>query len=100
MEFLVFMTLPGLVIALTAVAFADQMLLRAGRRGLLPWRDGRVSATGFESLHASLLPGKEHELRQRETVALLRDEEGDGAPPRSRVDLAAGTALIRLSGDG
>ncbi len=91
-----FLTLPGLVIVLTAVAFVDQMLLRAGRRGLLPWRDGRVSATGFEALHACLLPGKEHELRQREAVALLRDEEGDGAPPRSRVDLAAGTARIRL----
>jgi hypothetical protein len=31
MEFAVFMTLPGLVILLTLVAFADQPLLRAGR---------------------------------------------------------------------
>lgn len=95
MAFVVFMTLPGLVILLILVAFADVLVRRMTPRGLLPWRDGRVSATGFEALHASLLPGKEHELRQRETIALLRDEAGDGAPPRSRVDLDRGTAVIR-----
>ncbi|MET7976173.1 hypothetical protein ABZW44_24620 [Streptomyces mirabilis] len=54
MGFAVFMTLPGLVILLTLAAFADQLLLRAGRAGLLPWRNGvrqgQVSATGFEQL--------------------------------------------------
>ncbi|CAL9578189.1 hypothetical protein SUDANB171_04956 [Streptomyces sp. enrichment culture] len=102
MELIVLMTLPGLVIALTAVAFADQLLLRAGRAGLLPWRSGdrtgRVSATGFEMLHVSLLPGKEHELSQRQTTALLRDEAGDAAPPGTEIDLTAGTARVRLPG--
>lgn len=46
MGFAVFMTLPGLVILLTAVAFADQVILRAGRAGLL-------------QLHASFSPGKQ-----------------------------------------
>ncbi len=92
MEIVVFMTLPGLVILLIAVAFVDRVLLswRGGARG------GGVSATGFEMLHASLLPGKEHEIRQRETITLLREEEGDGAPPHSRVDLDQGNAVIRL----
>ncbi|MCK1815204.1 DUF6191 domain-containing protein [Streptomyces sp. XM4011] len=102
MELILFMTLPGLVITLTVLACADQLLLRAGRAGLLPWRSGertgRVSATGFEMLHVSLLPGKEHELSQRQTTALLRDEAGDGAPRGSEVDLTAGTARIRLPG--
>jgi len=89
-EIVVFMTLPGLVILLTGVAFVDRVLLsrRNGARG-------RVSATGFEMLHASLLPGKEHELRQRQATTLLRDEEGDGAPPHSTVDLERGRAVIR-----
>lgn len=91
MEFVVFMTLPGLVILLTAVAFVDRVLLPRLGRG----RGGRVSATGFEMLHASLLPGKEHELKQRRAVALMREEEGDGAPPHSTVDLGRGTAVIR-----
>ncbi|MGP3971510.1 DUF6191 domain-containing protein [Streptomyces sp. 6N223] len=89
---MVFMTLPGLVILLIAVAFVDRVLL--SWRGVA--RGGGVSATGFEMLHASLLPGKEHELRQRETMTLLREEEGDGALPHSRVDLDRGKAVIRL----
>ncbi|MBB1244709.1 hypothetical protein GL263_14200 [Streptomyces durbertensis] len=92
MEIAVFMTLPGLVILLIGVAFVERVLLPlwGGDRG------GGVSATGFETLHASLLPGKEHELRQRETMTLLREEEGDGAPPHSTVDLGQGKAVIRL----
>ncbi|MEU2339130.1 hypothetical protein ABZ770_38985 [Streptomyces sp. NPDC006654] len=56
MQFVFFMTLPGLVVVLTVLAFADQLLLRAGRAGMLPWRNaarqGQISATGFEQLHA------------------------------------------------
>ncbi len=61
MEFAVLMTLPGLVILLTVMAFVDQLLLRAGRAGVLPWRNsvrqGQISATGFEQLHATFSPG-------------------------------------------
>jgi hypothetical protein len=100
MGFIVFMTLPGLVLLLTATAFVDQLMLRAGRAGMLPWRgsarQGQISATGFEQLHASFSPGKQNELEQRRVTLVLRDEEGDGAPPRTRVDLAAGTAVIRV----
>lgn len=99
MGFVVFMTLPGLVIVLTVVAFIDQLMLRAGRAGILPWRrggrQGQISATGFEQLHASFSPGKQEELEQRKTTLILRDEEGDAAPPRSAVDLDRGTAVIR-----
>ncbi|MEU0280710.1 DUF6191 domain-containing protein [Streptomyces sp. NPDC088147] len=101
METVVFMTLPGLVIVLTAVAFADQLLLRAGRAGMLPWRNsarqGQISATGFEQLHASFSPGKQNELKERQSALLLRDDEEDGAPPhRTTVDLDGGTAVIRM----
>lgn len=102
MALVVFMTLPGLVIVLTVLAFADQLMLRAGRAGMLPWRGegrrGQVSSTGFEQLHAAFSPGKQHELEQRKTTLMLRDEDGDGAPPRSQVDLDGGTAVIRLAG--
>ncbi|MFE0510742.1 DUF6191 domain-containing protein [Streptomyces sp. NPDC058964] len=104
MEFAVFMTLPGLVVVLTAAAFADQLLLRAGRAGLLPWRNGaragQVSATGFEQLHGALSPGKQHELRERQSALLLRNDEQDGAPAhRTTVDLENGTAVIRVTPD-
>ncbi|WP_432101881.1 DUF6191 domain-containing protein [Streptomyces sp. bgisy091] len=102
MGFAVFMTLPGLVVALTALAFVDQLLLRAGRAGLLPWRNsvrqGQISSTGFEQLHASFSPGKQSELKERRSALLMRDDEEDGAPPgrRTTVDLARGTAVVRL----
>lgn len=105
MESVVFMTLPGLAILLTLIAFVDQLLLRAGRAGALPWRgDGRrgqVSSTGFEQLHASFSPGKQHELKQRQTSLTMRDDEEDGAPPhRTRIDLDSGTAVVfRPPGD-
>lgn len=105
MEFAAMMTLPGLVIVLTVVALLDQLMLRAGRAGLLPWRNsarrGQVSATGFEQLHATFSAGKQSELKERQSALLLRDDEQDGAPPhRSTVDLDGGLAVIRLSGHG
>ncbi|WP_327233469.1 DUF6191 domain-containing protein [Streptomyces sp. NBC_01317] len=105
MEFLVFMTLPGLVILLTVTAFADQLLLRVGRAGLLPWRNsvrqGQISATGFEQLHASFSPGKQSELKERRSALILRDDEEDGAPPnRTTVDLDGRTAVIRMPRTG
>ncbi|MFI6287319.1 DUF6191 domain-containing protein [Streptomyces sp. NPDC051018] len=93
MEFVVFMTLPGLVILLTVIAFGDQ-LLRATGRGK---RTGQVSSTGFEQLHASFSPGKQSELKERRSALLLRDDDEDGAPPnRSTVDLDGGRAVVRL----
>lgn len=102
MQVVFFLTLPGLVVVLTLLAFVDQLLLRAGRAGVLPWRNagrqGQVSATGFEQLHAALSPGKQHELRERQSALVMRDDEEDGAPPRSTVDLTSGKAVIRLPG--
>lgn len=102
-EFAVLASLPGLVILLTVIAFVDQLLLRAGRAGVLPWRNGarvgQVSATGFEQLHGALSPGKQHEPKERESALVLRDDEEDGAPPhRTQIDLDSGVAVIRQTG--
>lgn len=99
MGFVIFMTLPGLAILLTAMAFLDLAMVRAGRAGLLPWRwngrQGHISSTGFEELHAGFSPGKQNELKERQSALVMRDDEEDGAPPRSRVDLDGGRAVIR-----
>ena len=97
MGVLIALTLPGLVLALLAVAAVDQLMLRLRGHGLVPWRrDTQVSSTGFDLLHAALSPGKADELDQLRTEELVRDDEAEGAPPRSRVDLDAGTARLRL----
>ncbi|MCM2391245.1 DUF6191 domain-containing protein [Streptomyces albipurpureus] len=93
MEFIVFMTLPGLVILLVLIAFADQLLRATG----LGKRQGQISATGFEQLHATFSAGKQNELRERQSALLLKDDDEDGAPPhRSTVDLDGGRAVVRL----
>ncbi|MFD6423742.1 DUF6191 domain-containing protein [Streptomyces sp. NPDC060198] len=103
MGFAALLTLPTLVVGLTVLAFVDQLMLRGSRAGVLPWRNGarqgQVSATGFEQLHATFSPGKQSELKERTSALLMRDDEEDGAPPhRSTVDLDGGRAVIRLPG--
>ncbi|MFD4903583.1 DUF6191 domain-containing protein [Kitasatospora purpeofusca] len=92
------MTIPGLVCVLVALSFVDQLALRARRSRLVPWRgtgrEGQISATGFEQLHAQFAAGKQHQLDERQSSLMLRDEDGEGAPPRTRVDLAGGVAVV------
>jgi hypothetical protein len=94
------MTVPGLVCLLSLLAVLDQLALRAGRARWIPWRgtgrEGQVSATGFEQLHATFAAGKQHQLDERQSSLVLRDDQGDGAPPRTRVDLEGGRAVLRM----
>jgi phosphoribosyl-ATP pyrophosphohydrolase len=90
------MTLPGLVVLLFVVAVVDLVLLRRRGRGVVPWRrDRMVSSTGFDLLHTALSPGKQHELDQRRTELVLREEDDDGAPPRDPVDFVRGVVRVR-----
>ncbi|MFF9154411.1 DUF6191 domain-containing protein [Streptomyces sp. NPDC014846] len=64
------------------------------RPGVRPLEDG---AAGSSSRTAPC-PGKQHELKERQSSLVLRDDEEDGAPPhRSTVDLRSGTAVIRVT---
>jgi hypothetical protein len=87
-----------LVVLLCVLALVDQVLLWLGRARILPWRreagERRVSATGFEALHAHLSVGKAQVLKQRSAALVLRDDEQAAGRPRSAVDLEAGTATI------
>ena len=94
------LTLPGLVLVLLGLAAVDHVALRLHGHGIVPWRSDRaVASTGFDLLHAALSPGKATSSTSGSTVELVRDEEGEGAPPRSRVDLAGGVAQLRLPTD-
>ena len=86
-------TIPGLAVALVVVAAVDLVLRRRrGRR--LP--DGRptTGATGIDEFGALLYAGKRMELDNRASVALLREEDDAGGPPR--VDPATGRVRIRV----
>ncbi|WP_223770883.1 DUF6191 domain-containing protein [Streptomyces huiliensis] len=78
-------------------------LLESGWRwvtglGLFPWlrrRSGRsLSNIAFDEITTVMNGNKTVELEQRRVELLERDDESDGAPPRSSVDLAKGTAFI------
>jgi hypothetical protein len=85
------MTLPGLVLGLLVLGVVDRLSSR--RSGRSP----RTSAAGLETLGAVFAPGKVHELKQRQTELLWREDEVEGAPPRDHVDLERGIARITRS---
>lgn len=91
MGFLVAMTLPALLLALTVLGIWE--ILRTKRRG-----EGgtAMASTGFDILQEALYPSKKHEIEQREHESLMAEEDAEGAPARSRIDLSAGTAHIQL----
>ncbi|MEE1783583.1 DUF6191 domain-containing protein [Streptomyces sp. SP17BM10] len=63
--------------------------------------EGRVrgaGATATEELHALLYPGKRVQLAQRRIELVLRDDEHDGAPKQTAIDLSGGRAVIRRGG--
>jgi hypothetical protein len=92
-----FLTLPGLVVGLTALAVVDRLGWWVSGRSRLPWfHDGRrpVSAVGLDELQAMFYSGKRHSIERRDLELVLRDDEHDGAPPHVRVDLDARRAVV------
>ncbi|MEV6244115.1 DUF6191 domain-containing protein [Lentzea sp. NPDC051838] len=87
--FLFAMSLPALVAALFVLATVERFVRRKG--------SGTPLATaGIGELGATFEAGKREELEFRKEERQLRDEEGDGAPPRSHVDLDGGRAVLKL----
>ncbi len=87
------LTLPALVVGLVLLGVVD--LARARRRR----RDGAAAApvtaaAGFDVLGSVFDPGHRHRIEHDEFVEMDRDDDGDAAPPVSRVNLDTGIARI------
>lgn len=97
------MSLPGLLALLVLLAAVERLTIFAGHAPWLPWRRKTtgmpVSATAFEEVALAFNGAKQIERDQRQSQSMLRDEEAQGGPPRSRVDLDAGTATLHLPKD-
>ena len=92
---LVALTLPGLVLLLVALALLEQVAARMGRRSpLARGRRHALSAGGLDVFSAALAPGRAVDLEQQRSRELRREDLGDGAPPRERIDLDAGVAYF------
>jgi hypothetical protein len=59
-------------------------------------RRNALSAAGADVFSAALEPGRAVDVDQRLASELMREDETDGAPPRSRVDLDGGVAHLVL----
>lgn len=93
------MSLPGLVVLLVAVAALERFGLWVSRTSWLPWRSRRttvpVSAMAFDELGATFYAGKRVEMEQRRSESTLREDDAQGAPPRTGVDLDSGRVVLR-----
>jgi hypothetical protein len=90
------MSLPALVLLLSAVGAVEVLVARRRRRTAPRASRTKVAAVGFDALGLALSPGQRHKQEHDEFMELDREQPGDGAPPRSAVDLDAGTARIVL----
>ena len=91
------MSLPGLVVALVVIGACDIAVTRHRRHHGDPRARARAAEVGVDGLGLALAPGRRHTTEHDEFVRLDRDDEGDGAPPRSVVDLDAGTARLVIT---
>jgi Family of unknown function (DUF6191) len=90
---LVALTLPGVVLLLTAVAVVESVRARLGRRSLLTGRERHaLSAGGLDVFSAALAPGRELDLAEQRVREMSREDADDGAPPL--VDLEGGVAYL------
>jgi hypothetical protein len=98
MSVLLALSIPGLVWLLVMLAAAEGFSRWLRRRSWLPWhrRPAAPMATGvgIEELDALFSATKRAEVEARASVSLLRDEQGDGAPPRIAVNLNEGRIVI------
>ncbi|MGV9880334.1 DUF6191 domain-containing protein [Streptomyces sp. NPDC003006] len=94
------MSFPAFTCALALFALVESVWRWFTGLGLIPWlrrRTGRsLSNIAFDEFTAVVNGNKTAELEQRRVELLRRDDESDGAPPRSHVDLTRGTAFIAL----
>jgi hypothetical protein len=89
------LTLPGVSLLLVAVAVAEQIAARLGRRGPVSRRRRHaLSTAGLDVFSVALVPGRNTELEERQVREMTREDPGDGAPPRTRIDLDSGVVHL------
>ncbi|QEV19952.1 DUF6191 domain-containing protein [Streptomyces alboniger] len=95
--------IPGLALLLFICCGTELVLRRffKGRSILFRRSSARRPLTGhaFDEFNLIFNGNKLVEIKQQQQQEMLRDEEGDGAPPRTRIDLNKGIASVVLPGE-
>jgi len=90
------LTLPALVVLLTVAGAVEALIGRRHRRRGDGPAHHLVAQVSFDGLGMALAPSTRHKREHDDVQRLIRDQEGEGAPPRSRVDLDTGAARLVL----
>jgi hypothetical protein len=88
------MTLPALVVALCILGILDILRTRRARRSGDDRAQAQVGGAAIDVLGTVFQPSLRHKREHDEYLEIKQDDDGDAAPPRSRVDLDAGVARI------
>ncbi|WP_037897717.1 DUF6191 domain-containing protein [Streptomyces sp. NRRL S-920] len=95
--------IPGLALLLFICCGTELVLRRffKGRSILFRRSSARRPLTGhaFDEFNLIFNGNKLVEIKQQQQQEMLRDDEGDGAPPRTRIDLNKGIASVVLPGE-
>lgn len=91
--------IPMLVLGLLALATAEVLWRKRTGRPLIPRPTGSstnpVAASGLGAVDDIFNPARHHEVEQKQTSLMMRDEAGDAAPPVVDLDLNAGKARMK-----
>ena len=88
------MTLPALVVLLCFLGVLDLLRTRRARRNGDERAKAQMGGVAVDVLGTVFQPGMRHKREHDEFMEIKQDDDGDAAPPRSRVDLEAGVAHI------
>ncbi|GLW52113.1 DUF6191 domain-containing protein [Kitasatospora phosalacinea] len=86
-----------LVVLLLFLVMVSERLWRWARK--VKDRGTSISQAGLDDFHAAFQASKRAQIEQRESEQMLRDEEGDAAPPARRIDLVSGKVTITVEPD-
>ncbi|MFF8942269.1 DUF6191 domain-containing protein [Streptomyces sp. NPDC014864] len=95
--------LPALAFLLFVCGAGELMMRRFKRRSVLHRGRGPehrpLTGSAFNEFDLVFNGNKSIETEQQQREANRRDDQGDGAPPHTRIDLAGGTARIVIPPD-
>jgi hypothetical protein len=99
------MTLPFLIVLLIVLAVLDTIQTRlrnkrAAETGQPATNKPKAAMVAIDGLGLAFNPGSRHKKEHDTYMELDRETPGEGAPPRTRIDLDKGTAHIVLPKTG
>ncbi len=96
------LSLPGLAVLLVALVALERLGLWFAGHSWVPWRRKQtgmpVSAATLDVFGGLAEPGQHIDREELHAKMLMREDDEEGAPPHTRVDLDAGRVWLHPPG--